>query len=288
MAMAYPEAVCLRRQMAETLAGKKIADVSPLDITKVEGPWRFGSIDQPPSVFRDRLHGGTIAGVESIANTVFLNTSTGYALALGYLSGRVLYHAAGEKLPARRCLTVRFADDGHLSVSISLWGLIRVLDDEERAAYLAKWYGQVVEPTSAVYTWKGFRDAVSKIEDPRLSTKKFLHAFEPGHYLSGIDSGYAIEILHRARIHPKRKLASLSLPELKACYQNVNTVAEEAINEGGRCSEVDLFGHHGGFLLHVCRERSGQPCLACGAPIVKFKFEGGTCYACPACQPEGE
>lgn len=160
MAMAYPEAVCLRKQMAEALVGKEIAGVDVLDITKVEGSWRFGSI----------------------------------------------------------------------------------------------------------------------------SVKKFLHASEPGYYLSGIDSGCAIEILHRAKIHPKRTLASLSLDEQKACYRSVNVVTKEAIRKGGRSSETDLYGRPGRFVPRACKDTLGQPCTECGTAIVKFSFEGGSCYVCPECQ----
>ena len=129
MAMAYPEAVCLREQMAEALVGKEIAEVSVFDITEVEGSWRFGSIAQSPRVFKRRLRGGVITGAESVANSVFLPTSTGYALVLGYLAGKAFYHPPGEALPKRSCLSVRFSDDSHLSVVISMWGLIRALNE---------------------------------------------------------------------------------------------------------------------------------------------------------------
>jgi formamidopyrimidine-DNA glycosylase len=163
--------------------------------------------------------------------------------------------------------------------------LVRALSHDERGAYVTRWYGRAVEPHSEQYTWQGFHDAVSRTEDTRLSAKKFLHAFEPGYYVSGLDSGYAVEILHRAKIHPRRRLLSLSLDEQRACYDSVNTVTAEAIGKGGRRSEVDLYGRPGGFLPHVCRARLGHPCLACGTPIEKLRFEGGACYLCPNCQP---
>lgn len=285
MAIAYPEAVCIRGQMEDALTGKEIADVSPVDITKVDGDWRWGSITQGPAVFKGRLRNGVITGVDRVANTLFLNTDRGHALALGYLSGRVVFHARGEDLPKRGCLHVRFADDSHLSVVISLWGLIRALSEDERTAFVTYWYGRAIEPDSEQYTWEGFRDAVGHTKDPKLSAKKFLHAFEPSHYVSGIDAGYAIEILHRAKIHPKRKLASLSLEDQEACYLSVNRVTKEAVRKGGRYSEVDLYGRPGSFVPDVCKARLGQPCLECGTPIVKFSFEGGSSYACPECQP---
>ena len=114
--------------------------------------------------------------------------------------------------------------------------------------------------------------------------KSFLIAFEPGYYVSGVDSGYAQEILYRARIHPKRTLASLSLDEQRACYQSVSRVMKEAVRKGGRSSELDLYGRPGGFAPDVCKDTLGRPCPECGTAIVKFSFEGGLSYACPGCQ----
>ena len=285
MAMAYPEAVCLREQMAAALTGREIADVDVFDVAKVEGSWRFGSINQPPDVFQDGLRGGVITGVESVANSVFLPTSTGCTLVLGYLSGRVLYHPPAKGLPKRKCLNVRFADDSHLSVVISMWGLIRVLAGGERRTFVAKWYGRGIEPNSPEYTWDGFRDAVAQVQDPKLSVRKFLVDFEPGYYVSGIDSGYVLEILYRAGVHPKCRLATLSLDEQRACHQSVDTVTKEAIGKGGRTSEVDLYGRPGGFAPHVCKDTLGRPCPECGTPITKLAFEGASCYVCPGCQP---
>jgi len=122
------------------------------------------------------------------------------------------------------------------------------------------------------------------VQDPELSVKKFLHHFGPGYYVSGIDSGYAIEILHRAKIHPKRSLVSLSLDEQRACYRSVNTVMKEAIRKGGRSSLVDLYARPGGFVPRACKDTLGKPCCECGTAIEKIKFEGGSSYVCPACQ----
>jgi len=225
-----------------------------------------------------------IAGAESFANTVFLPTNTGHALALGYISGKVLYHPPGQPLPKRTCLSIRFADDSHLTCLITLWGLVRVLGDEDRREYVLRWYGQAVEPGSEQCTWEGFRDAADAVSDAKLSVKKFLHDFGPCHYVAGIDSGYAIEILHRAKVHPKRRPASLGPEELRACYDSVGTVMAEAVAGGGRHSETDLYGQPGGFVPRVCKDTLGQPCHECGTRIQKISLEGGACYLCPTCQ----
>lgn len=285
MAMAYPEAVCVREQMRAALTGKEIADVEVFDVTTVKGGWRFGSITQPPDVFRSQLLGGTVGEAQSLASSVFLPASTGNALALGYLSGTVLHHPPGATLPERRCLSLRFTDDTSLSVTISTWGLIRVLGENERAAYVTRWYGRGIEPNSEQYTWEGFRDAVAQVRDPKLSVRKFLVDFGPGYYVSGIDSGYALEILYLAEIHPKRRLASLDPIELKTCYRAVNAVMQNAMAQGGRTSERNLYGQWGSYAPCVCKDTLGQECPECGETITKFAFEGASCYVCPGCQP---
>jgi len=51
VAMAYPEAVCLSRQMQDALTGKRIAGLTVEDVEKHGGSWRLGSITQTPEVF---------------------------------------------------------------------------------------------------------------------------------------------------------------------------------------------------------------------------------------------
>jgi formamidopyrimidine-DNA glycosylase len=287
VALAYPEVVCLSQQMASVLVGRRIAGTWVVDVGWTAGQWRYGSIDQLPATFADRLDGGRVTAVDRVANCLFLCTDRNTVLALGYVSGRITHHGPHQVTPARSCLRVVFDDGSQLAVVVSLWGLIRALSAEEVPSFVARWYGPALEPNSAAFTWAGFRAATAAVADPRLSAKKFLHAFEPGYCVSGIDSAYALEILHHARIHPKRALSSLTGSEQRACYASVNRVAAAAVQARGRASEVDLYGEPGGYLPHVGAARAGQPCLECGTPIEQFRFEGGACYACPACQPAG-
>jgi formamidopyrimidine-DNA glycosylase len=271
--------------MSEALVGKTVEQVSVVDVTASKGSWRYGSIVQPPDVFLESLEGATILAVERVANSILLPIGTERILALGYVSGRILYHEPGKAAPPKSCLRLMFSDGSQLSVTISMWGLVRLLDRVDLQQFVAHWYGPGVEPLSDEYTWERFQAAASGVEDPRLSAKKFLHAFEPCYHVAGIDSGYAIDILHRCGTHPKRTLASLSREELQACYHAVNTVMEEAVCGGGRSDAMDLFGQRGRFVPHACKETLGTPCHECGTPIEKLKLEGGSSYFCPTCQP---
>jgi formamidopyrimidine-DNA glycosylase len=79
-------------------------------------------------------------------------------------------------------------------------------------------------------------------------------------------------------------MGALAAEEKKSYFVSLRDVVREAVEKGGRCSELDLFGNPGGFIPHVGKETVGKPCSVCGTTIEKFSFEGGACYICEGCQ----
>lgn len=105
--------------------------------------------------------------------------------------------------------------------------------------------------------------------------------------LAGIGNIYADEILHRASIHPCRRLNELTPRDIGRLHRAIRDVLNEAIaSRGTTVSDfVDLEGERGAFqdLLRVYR-RSGADCLACGEAICKTRVAGRSSYYCPECQ----
>jgi formamidopyrimidine-DNA glycosylase len=275
--MEYPEVVCMRDQMRETLIGKRIRRVFVEHMDEYAGTIRGTLLIQPPDVFQRRLEGGKIVGVENVCQTLLIAVDTGHTLNLGAIYGAIRYHPTSETLPRRKrpCLQLDFADGTYLTVVISLFGEIRVLDEAEKAAYLAKRDARQVTPDSEWFTLEGFRAALAEEAVAKVSAKKLLTSRMPVYYVDGLGGGYVQEILYRAKIHPKRKLRSLTGEEQEAYYRSM----------GGRYNERDLYGQPGGFTPHVRKETLSQPCPTCYTPIVRLRFEGGHCYVCPMCQP---
>jgi formamidopyrimidine-DNA glycosylase len=178
-----------------------------------------------------------------------------------------------------------FSDGTYLTVVVNLFGEIRILDQDEKDAYLADRDPRLVTPDSGRFTLEGFKAALAEEQIAKVSAKKLLTSRMPVYYVDGLGGGYVGEILYRANIHPRRKLFSLTAMEKKAYYQAIVEITAEAIEQGGRWNEKDLFGEPGRFVPHVCKDTLGQPCPACGTPIERFRFEGGYCYVCPGCQP---
>jgi formamidopyrimidine-DNA glycosylase len=106
--------------------------------------------------------------------------------------------------------------------------------------------------------------------------------------VAGVGNIYADEALFRARIHPLRPAGALKRAQLAALRDAIVASLEAGIDAGG--ATIDDFRHADGvqgsfqeqFLVH---RRSGEPCPACGAEVVKFVAGGRGTYACESCQP---
>jgi formamidopyrimidine-DNA glycosylase len=105
--------------------------------------------------------------------------------------------------------------------------------------------------------------------------------------VAGVGNIYANEALFRARIHPLREARQLKRAQVAALRDAVVASLRAGIDAGG--ATIDDFRHPDGvkgafqneFLVHG---RDGEPCLYCGAEIVKFVAAGRGTYACETCQ----
>jgi formamidopyrimidine-DNA glycosylase len=100
----------------------------------------------------------------------------------------------------------------------------------------------------------------------------------------GIGNGVPQDILHGARLHPRRKVATLTSDERDRLFGAITATLAQMARLGGRDTERDLHGRPGGYATRLSRNTLGQPCGACGALIVKETFLGGSVYLCPECQ----
>jgi formamidopyrimidine-DNA glycosylase len=102
-------------------------------------------------------------------------------------------------------------------------------------------------------------------------------------FLAGIGNAYADEILFEARLHPKRKLSSLSGEEwgaLAAAVRRVVALGVKAVAEGMPPGlGVKVRSH-----MQV-RGRENTPCPRCGTRIVLRSLGYLETNFCPTCQP---
>jgi formamidopyrimidine-DNA glycosylase len=106
--------------------------------------------------------------------------------------------------------------------------------------------------------------------------------------IAGVGNIYADEALFRARVHPLRPAGRLSTTQLDDLRVALTGALRAGINARGAtiADFRDLEGARGSFqdqfLVH---RRGGQPCLRCGAAIVRIVVAGRGTYVCETCQP---
>jgi len=103
----------------------------------------------------------------------------------------------------------------------------------------------------------------------------------------GVGNIYADEALFRAGVHPKRVAASLRPERAERVFRAMREVLAEAIESRGSSisNYVDADGCQGSFQTeHRVYQRTGEPCVNCGAPIKRILVgQRGTHY-CAKCQ----
>ncbi len=105
--------------------------------------------------------------------------------------------------------------------------------------------------------------------------------------LAGVGNIYADESLFRAGVRPRRQAARLTRAELGRLYDALQQVLAEAIAAGGSSISdyVDADGESGFFQLqHKVYQRTGEPCMVCGASIQRVIVAGRSSHYCPKCQ----
>ena len=103
----------------------------------------------------------------------------------------------------------------------------------------------------------------------------------------GVGNIYADEALFRAGVHPKRIAASLRADCIERIFHAMREVLEEAIASRGSSvsNYVDAEGNKGGFQNeHRVYQRTGEPCVNCGAPIKRIVVGQRSTHFCGKCQ----
>ncbi len=102
-------------------------------------------------------------------------------------------------------------------------------------------------------------------------------------FIAGIGNAYADEILWNAKLHPKRRVATLDPGEMDRLRGALHATLERAVE----IVETELPPQLGTKVRgHMnVRGRAGEPCPRCGAKIVRTRHGLAEMYVCPRCQP---
>ena len=280
-----PETTTFARQITDRLAGRTVTAVfnatQPHKLTWFTGdPEEYPALLEGRKVVRADGHGAFLDIVFEGDRGSSDNREVHLALSDGVIPR---LYASGAKVPDKYQLLVTFDDGGFLVCSVAMYGGIQafpgVLDNPYYKGALAK-----TSPLTDAFDeacFEGLFDATLRSK-PSASAKAFLATEQR---IPGLGNGVLQDILFRARINPRRKIASLSAAQRHTLFEATRDTLRQMTERGGRDTERDIFGTPGGYRSILSKNTWTEPCPVCGAAIVKEPYLGGAVYYCPRCQP---
>jgi len=271
-----PEYLTLAGQMRQSLMGKRI-----LDGRLGNSPHKFVWYNRSHDEFASLTRGKEVGEARARGRWLFVPLEPGYVLVFGECGGRIQLHPEESTTPAKYHLLLRFEDGTAVSAVTRMWGAMELYEKgrELERPYIS---GMRPTPTGGEFTPAYFRKLIDvSIRTEKRSVKGLLTQDQ---LVPGLGNAIAQDIMFRARLNPKRPLASLGVEAIDRLHKAIVETVAEVVREGGRNDEYDLFGRPGGYVRVMDRNAAGRPCPACGTTIVKMQYLGGACYYCPSCQ----
>lgn len=283
-----PEVETVRRGLQSLIVGKKVASAYT-DNAK--------SFPNAPADVQRFLMGASVVAVRRRAKVLLIDLSSGYSLMIHLkMTGQLVYvddHArfgAGhpnaslvQSLPDKSTrVTLTFADGSYLYFNDQRkFGWMKLLPTIEipNINFMQKVGPEPLEAdfTAEEFTQRFTRRAKTSIKAALLDQT----------VVAGVGNIYADESLWGAKIHPLRRVETITPAEFKKLYTELRVVMSLAIEKGGSTDKnyVNAEGKQGSYMnfARVFR-REGQACPRCGTTIVKFKVTGRGTHICPHCQ----
>lgn len=268
----YPETTMLAKQFNQAVAGKRVHAVRPP--TK---PHKFCWFAGDPADYDAQLRGAAATSASGFG--IFVEISFDNGLFLNFSDGVNARLLSSGEVPKDYQLLIEFTDDSVLAFTVAMYGGITLHDGSYDNPYYLKSKSSL-SPLDPAYP--DYFRTVFAASKANLSAKAFLATEQR---FPGIGNGVLQDILFNAKIHPKRKIGTLSSREQENLLVAVIDTLRQMTESGGRDTEKDLFGAPGGYRTKLSKNTLAFPCVQCGGQLAKEAYMGGAVYYCPTCQP---
>jgi formamidopyrimidine-DNA glycosylase len=248
-----PEAVNLAGQISQTINGKQITSVTAQH-TPHKLAWYYGE----PAKYAELLIGKTVEKAYSYGGLVEIKAENANIL---FGDGvRIRFHNQNEPRPPKHQLLIEFEDRSAVSASIQMYGGIGSFPDGtlENPYYQAA--REKPSPLAPEFDNNYFERIIAPPEAQKLSLKGLLAT---GQRIPGLGNGVLQDILFNARMHPKKPVSTLTGKDKEVLFDAVRSTLAGMVSQGGRDTELDLFGQPGGYKTILCKNTVNTPCPVC-------------------------
>lgn len=252
-----------------------------LEIERAVVFWERTIAQQIPKAFCQRIAHQTILDIKRRGKYLVFSLTKDTLLVHLRMTGKFLI--ANGELPPHSHERVRlYLSDG------------RILRYEDQRKF-GKWYlcsdpeellqNIGIEPLSDEFTLNAFKEI---LEGRQRQIKPFLLDQQ---FIAGLGNIYADEALWAAKIHPMRRVQSLTEKEIKELHKAIIVVLQNGVDNIGtslgaaRANYYSVSGRRGDNQqkLKVFR-REGLPCSRCHTIIKKIVVAQRGTHFCPHCQ----
>ena len=274
-----PEVETMVRGIRDVMTGRRVRELRqcPCDYRPLTLRPAFGEIAR-------RAKGREITAVRRIAKRVVIDLSSGDAFVIEpRMTGLMLVADPPDREHLRLEWRLAGADQPR---SVWFWdrrglGVVRLCDPAELIQRLG---GDSLGADALLMTESSWRDALQRTARPikvALLDQKLV---------AGIGNLYASEILHLAKISPRRAARELSRELIRRLQEATQHVLLEAIkHEGSTLGDGtyrNALNESGGYQnAHRVYDRANEPCLTCGrGKVVRIVQAQRSTFFCRSCQ----
>jgi len=267
-----PEIAVIARQMNKEIAGKRIADIEARQPK---------NLDMPVKEFVKTAKGKTVNNVSSKGKWIFIKLDPAYYMLINRgMNADLLYFTPNQKLPEKYQFKLTFTDKTGFTIQFQWFGYIHLVPEKNLNKH--KLIAQLgISPIDKEFTLEHFKNLLA---NKKTGIKSFLIDQKN---VAGIGNVYIQDILFKAKLHPNRKISTLSEKEINDLYNAIRDILNRSIQLGGLAYEKDFYGQKGKLTINefLVGYKTGKPCPTCKTSIEKIKTGSTSSYICSKCQP---
>lgn len=269
--MELPEITILAGQMSVKMVEKRISEI---EVSNEK------CLNMPLNLLQEVVVGKEVRSVEPRGKWVFIGLEPGYTLLFNTGMGAdVIHYNDGDELPEKYQIKLILDDGSGFTVRVWWFCYLHLVPSDELQGH--KLTGAIGRsPLEDGFTLDYFKELLS---GRRGGVKSFLMNQRN---VAGIGNVYIQDILFDAKLHPKRKINTLTEDEVESLYKSMRAVLRESIGMGGLAYEKDFYGRYGGYGKEQYRVayKPELPCPECGETIEKIRTGSTASFICPSCQ----
>lgn len=272
-----PEVETTRRSIDPALMGARLTAV---ELRRD----RMGRRNQSPTDVVDRLIGREVKSVGRRGKFIIseVEGDLTWVIHLG-MSGRLQLAQPDEPEAAHTNFMVRTAADVEIRfIDPRTFGFVAVFTPEELPDSGLDRVGRdaLTDLPGADEFVDAYRGRVVVIKAALLDQR----------FVAGLGNIYADEVLHRAKVHPSRRIGDLGAVEIASIQAAIGPVLNDGLRYGGTSLDDLAYllpdGRAGEFSQRLrVYGREGEECRECGGVIERLVIAQRSSHFCPTCQP---